>query len=249
MLNNLAVGSRLVTQAREVQIELADGVEGVAELLAHTAGGFLLDAAVAEENVTRVLVEIRGPASNSVSGGALGGVEGVDVVVVTLRVHIQLRDGAVGEIAVAAQDALGLFFARRQAKEVAACAGKARSLVLGLVRGVAPSIGSEGRLLIAGALNDLRGAQFVRDAREDKRHGVRGAGTDASGRASRDGNTTLIDADLPRIEAVVVNSESTEAEADVLQVVNTIDTLGAGLGLSQCRQQHTCENRDDRDDD
>ena len=237
-------------QGGEVEVVVARGVPSVAHLVLHAAGGELLHAAVAKKHVTGILMQVGAPSvwRGRRNGNRVHILEGPLLVVAVSSGHIQLM-GGVGQISITTEHALGLFFAGRNSEEIAAGGKHAGAFGAGILRAVrreGPRIRGQRRAFIARALDDLGCAQFVRDASEENDHSVRHSSL-VVGSWRR--NTAGGGINLPRVLAVVVNSESTKAEAHVLQVVNTIDTLCAGLGLGQCRQQHTCENRDDRDDD
>ena len=154
---------------------------------------------------------------------------------------------SVGDIAVTAQDALGLLFSGGGAEEVA------RNLLVvgeGQALHAHPGVGGGEAAAVGRAPDDLRGAQLVRHGREGGGDVVRDGGSYGAGHGGVDErDTPLIGTDLPGISATEVHREGAEGQTDVLEVVNAGDAVGAGLCLGQSRQEHAGQNRDDGDND
>ena len=236
----------LVASSREDEVLRAGGGSGVADLIAEAARGNLLHGAVTQEDVAGVLVDRAGVA-DLVQGRDGDGSIGVGGREDDVLASQQSLGRAVGHVAVAAQDALGLLFSGSGAEEVA------RNLLVvgeGQALHTHPGVGGGEAAAVGRAPDDLRGAQLIRHGSEGGGDVVRDAGCNGAGRGGVDErDTALIGRNLPGVGATEVHREGAEGQTDVLEVVDAGDAVGARLGLGQSRQEHAGQNRDDGDND
>lgn len=233
------IESRLLRIAVRILLREEGRIQGVAsdsELIAEFAGGHLLSGTVCETDVASAEVGVIIPSGGDswaaavtqvlltsvISGARAGWVGSGDEVTITNENH----------------QWAGLISAR--ADEIA-------QRTITVKAGIGEAVGDDaGGCEVAGdglagiswaasitwAEQNFRGSEFSSNSLEV---------TPALGRISEPVKT--------RIATFVVVCEQTEGDTDLFQVTDAVDTLSAGFGFCQRRQEHTGQNCDDSDND
>jgi len=225
-------------------------VAGVAEGILQAAAAELLDAAVSETNVTLLLVLAISPADRGVIGA-----EDFDLGAIS----IDRRIGRFAHVMIAIQEHLRIGFLRVDTDKVADVRIAAERNLVSSVVGDDRSEGAGGiteGIHFSRAHKDLGGAQFVRHDRKDIPGGAvvgragrsvaRGSSSAAQVVRSGNARTTL---NVHGVLVAVIERPGTEGQANLLEVVDAVNTLRTRFGAGESRQQHGRQNGDDRDDD
>lgn len=158
------------------------------------------------------------------------------------------RGGAVlsvGDIAVTREQHLRAGFVGFETHEVA----DILVVLVGVCGGATgEAAGFDAAVAIAGADDDLRGAQLIGE-RGEVEVGIEIFGAGGVRRRDELSGTTLVCGDIEGELVTVIGGEDTEGQADVLQVVDALNALGFGFGFGQGREEHSGQDGDDRDND
>jgi hypothetical protein len=233
-MNRLASGDR--------EDERVAGRAAVAELVAETSGAELLDRAVAHASIALVLVDVVVPTSLVGERAASGVAIGAHFTNFVVRRQLGAITRIVGHVAVRRKERLRERFrgvgANGVAERQAACRKRG---ALGSVSERRRPVGGVSFASVRRADHDLRGAQLVGKRLE--------VGIDQGGITDIVRTAAVIDGEFKRESVAIVRRKNTECQPDVLQVVHAFNTLGFGFCFGERWQEHTGQDRDDRNDD